>query len=100
MTAFARTVIDQLLTADLRAQAVPVLAARGLGVSCEPASYTGFIAWPTQYGTCTLVYSPGAMLLIAEERGRTPRLLGAAPYDAATIRARDWSVFAPVPAAA
>lgn len=100
MTGFARIMVDQLLTAAMQAQAVPALAARGLGDTCDPAAYTGFIAWPTRYGTCTLVYSPDAMLLIAEERGQEPRLLGAAPYDVTAIRARDWSVFAPVPVAA
>jgi hypothetical protein len=100
VTSFARTLVDQLLTADIRVQAVAALAARGLGETCDPADYTGFIAWPTLAGTCTLVHSPAAMLLISEERGREPRLVGAAPYDTAAIRARNWAVFAPAAAAA
>jgi hypothetical protein len=93
MTGLARKVIDGLLSADLQAQAVPVLAARGLGDTCVPAAYTGFIAWPTMTGTCTLVYSPDTMLLIAEDPQQEPKLLGAAAYDAKAIEARDWSVF-------
>jgi hypothetical protein len=99
MTALARAVIDALLTADIQEQAVPALASRGLGETCDPASFTGFISWPTMAGTCTLIYSPDAMLLIAEERGKHPRLAGAAPYDAKAIMSRNWSVFAPVGAA-
>jgi hypothetical protein len=93
MTSFARTLVDQLLTADIQVQAAGALAARGLGETCDPADYTGFIAWPTLAGTSTLVHSPGAMLLISEERGRMPRLVGVAPYDVMAIRARDWTVF-------
>lgn len=100
MTSFARTLVDQLLTADVQEQAGAALAARGLGGTCVPADYTGFIAWPTLAGTCTLVHSPAAMLLISEERGRDPRLLGAAPYDAKAIQARNWSVFEPAAVAA
>lgn len=93
MTGLARKVIDGLLSAEMQARAVPVLASRGLGDACVPASYTGFIAWPTLSGTCTLIYSAEAMLLIAEERGQEPRLLGAAAYDSKAIKARNWSVF-------
>ena len=93
MTSFARTVVDQLLTATMQSQAAVALSARGRGDTCDPAAYTGFIAWPTMSGTCTLVYSPDAMLLIAEERGQEPRLLGAAPYDTTAIADRNWSVF-------
>lgn len=100
MTGLARKVVDSLLSEDLQGQAASSLAARGLGDTCDPAAFTGFIAWPTHAGTCTLLYSPEAMLLVAEERGKQPRLVGAAPYDPRTIAARDWTVFDAVPAAA
>ncbi len=77
----------------MQEQAAPGLAARGLGDTCLPASFTGFIAWPTLSGICALVYSHETMLLIAEDRRQEPRLLGAAAYNAKAIDARDWSVF-------
>lgn len=100
MTGLARKVIDALLSGSMQEQAVPALDARGLGDRCLPSSFTGFIVWPTLSGTCTLVYSADAMLLIAEDRRQEPRLLGAAAYDAKVIEARDWSVFEQVGAAA
>jgi hypothetical protein len=40
------------------------------------------------------------MILIAENRRESARLVGAAPFDATTITSRDWSVFAPTALAA
>lgn len=100
MTGLARKVIDSLLSEDLQGQAASALASRGLGDICDPDVFTGFIAWPTHAGTCTLIHSPAAMLLIAEERGKQPRLVGAAPYDSKAIAARNWAVFDAAPVAA
>jgi hypothetical protein len=94
MTALARVVIDMLLTEEMQAQAALALNAKGLGDTCTPADYTGFVSWPTRSGTCTLIHSPAAMLLIAENRRESARLVGAAPYDAKAINGRNWEVFA------
>lgn len=97
MTALARAVIDMLLTPAMQAAATTALAAHGLG-ACEPAAFTGFVSWPTKTGTCTLIHSPAAMVLIAENRRESARLVGAAPYDARVIKDQDWSVFTPAAA--
>ena len=94
MTALARVVVDMLLTPEMQAEAAVALAAKGLGETCTPSDYTGFVSWPTRTGTCTLIHSPAAMLLIAENRRESARLLGAAPYDAKVINGRNWEVFA------
>lgn len=92
MTALARTVIDMLLTPCMQARASVALAGRGLG-ACDPAAFTGFVSWATRTGTCTVLHSPDAMLLIAEDRRSSARLIGAAPYDPAAIDARDTTTF-------
>jgi hypothetical protein len=99
MTGMARKVIDGLLSPDVQVQAASALSARGLSDACRTTSYTGFISWPTWTGTATVIYSPDTMLLISEERGQDPRVLGAATYDAKAIEARNWSVFEPAGAA-
>lgn len=96
MTALARAVIDMLLTPCMQTRATVALSARGLG-SCEPAAFTGFTSWATRTGTCTVLHSPAAMLLIAEDRRSSARLVGAAPYDPAAIEARDTTAFAHTP---
>lgn len=92
MTTLARAVIDMLLTPSMQASATAALDARGLG-SCDPAAFTGFVTWPTKAGTATVLHSPAAMLLIAEDRRASARLVGAAPYDPAAIEARDATIF-------
>ncbi|HEX9088489.1 MAG TPA: hypothetical protein VF867_13295 [Arthrobacter sp.] len=92
MTVLARTVIDALLTPRVRESAAAALSARGLG-GCDPETFTGFVSWPTISGTCTLIHSPAAMVLISEARHVQAVVVGAAPYDTAIIRDRDWSVF-------
>lgn len=100
MTGLARVVIDMLLTPEMREQAAAAMSVRGLGDACDPAAFTGFLSWPTAGGTCTLLHSPASMILIAENRRESARLVGVAPFDAKTITSRDWSVFAPVALAA
>lgn len=97
MTALARAVIDMLLTPDMQARATAALAGHGLG-PCVPADFTGFASWPTKTGTCTLIHSPAAMVLIAENRRESARLVGAAPYEARVVKELDWSVFLPAAA--
>lgn len=100
MTAFARVVIDMLLTPAMQEQAGVAMAARGLGNTCDPAAFTGFVSWPTAGGTCMLLHSPTTMILIAENRRESARLVGAAPFSAQSITSRDWNVFAPAVLAA
>ena len=96
MTALARTVIDGLLSQQIRESAAEALSARGLGVF-DPADFTGFVSWPTISGTCTLIHSPAAMVLIAEARHVQSVVVGAAAFDPEVLRDRAWHIFsAPV----